>query len=203
MPDDTRDPRDLTPREGCPVHDWATDYDLMDEAYNKDPGPVWQDLRERCPIAHSTRWGGSWMPTKYEDVREMARDVPTLSNRSPGIIPPPPEMREMLIKEVKEFGAELPPISADAPVHRPFKQLVLPLFSPKAVEQYRPFTEQLAHKLIDRITGLGHGAWCCNHQYKERRRKITHELNSCSRWRARLRSWPSSWPTCGAHRGGR
>ncbi len=151
---------DDQPREGCPVEDWATDYDLMDEGYNKNPGPVWKDLRERCPIAHSTRWGGSWMPTRYEDVREMARAAPALSNRSPGIIPPAPEMREMLIKEVKEFGAELPPISSDPPEHKPFKQLILPLFSPMAVESYRPFTEKLAHELIDKFieTGKADGA---------------------------------------------
>jgi cytochrome P450 len=149
------DPNDSSPREGCPVHDWATDYDVMDPDYNSDPGPIWKDLRERCPIAHSTRWGGSWMPTRYEDVRDMARAVPTLSSRAPGVIPPSPEMREILIQEVKEFGAELPPISADPPLHKPFKQLILPLFSPKAVETYRPFTEKLANNLIDQIVHRG------------------------------------------------
>ena len=149
------DPNDSSPREGCPVHDWATDYDVMDPDYNSDPGPTWKDLRERCPIAHSTRWGGSWMPTRYEDVRDMARAVSTLSSRAPGVIPPSPEMREILIQEVKEFGAELPPISADPPLHKPFKQLILPLFSPKAVETYRPFTEKLANNLIDQIIHRG------------------------------------------------
>ena len=149
------DPNDSSPREGCPVHDWATDYDVMDPDYNSDPGPIWKDLRERCPIAHSTRWGGSWMPTRYEDVRDMARAVSTLSSRAPGVIPPSPEMREILIQEVKEFGAELPPISADPPLHKPFKQLILPLFSPKAVETYRPFTEKLANNLIDQIIHRG------------------------------------------------
>ena len=149
------DPNDSSPREGCPVHDWATDYDVMDPDYNSDPGPIWKDLRERCPIAHSTRWGGSWMPTRYDDVRDMARAVPTLSSRAPGVIPPSPEMREILIQEVKEFGAELPPISADPPLHKPFKQLILPLFSPKAVETYRPFTEKLANNLIDKIIDRG------------------------------------------------
>ncbi len=150
-----RDPRDLSPREGCPVEDWATDYDVMDPGYVKDPAPVWQELRERCPIAHTTRWGGSWMPTRYEDVREMARAAPTLSNRSPGVIPPGPEMRELLIAEVKEFGSELPPISSDPPEHKPFKQLILPLFSPAAVEAYRPFAEALAHEMIDRFIETG------------------------------------------------
>ncbi len=149
------DPNDSSPREGCPVHDWATDYDVMDPDYNSDPGPIWKDLRERCPIAHSTRWGGSWMPTRYEDVRDMARAVSSLSSRAPGVIPPSPEMREILIQEVKEFGAELPPISADPPLHKPFKQLILPLFSPKAVETYRPFTEKLANNLIDQIIDNG------------------------------------------------
>ena len=96
-----RDPSDLSPREGCPVHDWATDFDVMDEGYIKDPAPVWEELRDTCPIAHTTRWGGAWLPTKYDDVREMARAAPTLSNRSPGVIPPGPEMRDLLIAEVK------------------------------------------------------------------------------------------------------
>ena len=53
-----RDPSDLSPHEGCPVHDWATDFDVMDEGYIKDPAPVWEELRDTCPIAHTTRWGG-------------------------------------------------------------------------------------------------------------------------------------------------
>ena len=150
-----RDPSDLSPHEGCPVHDWATDFDVMDEGYIKDPAPVWEELRDTCPIAHTTRWGGAWLPTKYDDVREMARAAPTLSNRSPGVIPPGPEMRDLLIAEVKEFGSELPPISADPPEHKPYKQLILPLFSPKAVEDYRAFTETLANELIDKHIASG------------------------------------------------
>lgn len=142
-------------REGCPVDDWTTDFDVMDPDYAKDPSPMWQEMRDRCPIAHTTRWGGAWLPTKYDDVRDMARAAPTLSNRSPGVIPPAPEMREILIQEVKEFGSELPPISSDAPEHKPFKQLILPLFSPKAVEDYKVYTEELSHKLIDGFIAKG------------------------------------------------
>lgn len=71
-----RDPSDLSPREGCPVHDWATDFDVMDEGYIKDPAPVWEELRDTCPIAHTTRWGGAWLPTKYDDVREWRGQHP-------------------------------------------------------------------------------------------------------------------------------
>ncbi len=58
-----------------PVSDWATDYDIFDPEYVRNPFVVWDDLRERCPIAHSDRWGGSWLPTKYEDVTRIARDI--------------------------------------------------------------------------------------------------------------------------------
>ena len=50
-----------------PVSDWATDYDIFDAAYITDPFSIWDELRERCPIAHSDRWGGSLLPTRYAD----------------------------------------------------------------------------------------------------------------------------------------
>ena len=54
------------------IEDWATDYDIFDPEYYTDPGPVWADLRQRCPIAHTERWGGSFLPTRYEDVARAA-----------------------------------------------------------------------------------------------------------------------------------
>jgi cytochrome P450 len=57
------------------VHNWATDYDIFDPDYVRDPYPIWDELRERCPIAHTERFGGSWLPTTYDDVTTMARDI--------------------------------------------------------------------------------------------------------------------------------
>ena len=56
----------MAPRE--PVKDWKTDYDIFAQEYIKDPFPVWDELRESCPVAHTERWGGSWMPTRYADL---------------------------------------------------------------------------------------------------------------------------------------
>ncbi len=141
--------------EKCPVQDWATDYDIFDEDYVKEPGPVWDDLRARCPVAHTTRWGGSFMATRYEDVQQAVRMVPELSSRSPTIIPPTGELREEMIAEVKAYGSENPPITADPPEHKPYKQLILPFFTPKATETYIKFTQELCHELIDRIIDKG------------------------------------------------
>lgn len=136
---------------GYPVRDWASDYDVMDEAYTRDPGPVWQELRGKCPVAHTTRWGGSWMPTRYEDIQELAKMVPTLSSRTVTVIPPDPALREELIADLKAYGTENPPITADPPEHSPFKRLILPFFSPRAVAGYQQMTEDLCNSLLDTL----------------------------------------------------
>ncbi|MDP6690723.1 MAG: cytochrome P450, partial [Alphaproteobacteria bacterium] len=136
-----------------PVDDWATDYDLFDPDYVKDPAPVWDELRERCPIAHTERWGGSWLPTRYEDMQAFVRMVPELSSRNVMLVTPPKS--EEFDAELAEYGSSAPPITSDPPEHIPMRRLILPLFTPKAVEGYRPFTEQLCHDLIDSFIEQG------------------------------------------------
>src|SRR5436190_1239234 len=74
---DERFPRDLAQEqvepEGTfneiitgPVADWATDFSHLEPEWAADPYPIQDDLRERCPIAHTGRFGGGWLPVKYE-----------------------------------------------------------------------------------------------------------------------------------------
>ena len=72
-----------------PVNDWETDYNIFDKDYVEDPVPIWRDLRGKCPIAHTERWGGSWLPTKYEDLQAFVKMVPALSSKEPLVVPPP------------------------------------------------------------------------------------------------------------------
>jgi len=51
-----------------PVSDWATDFSHVDPEWAADPYPIQDDLRQRCPIAHTNRFGGAWLPVRYEDV---------------------------------------------------------------------------------------------------------------------------------------
>ena len=39
-----------------PVTDWMTDFDHTDAGWVADPFPIWDDLRKRCPVAHSDRF---------------------------------------------------------------------------------------------------------------------------------------------------
>ena len=133
-----------------PVDDWASDYDIFHPDYVTDPAPIWDDLRARCPVARTERWGGSWMPTRYEDVRELARIVPALSSDEPLVVKP-----VALDPDDAFYGVKAPPISSDPPEHGPARRLILPAFSPAAVEAHRPFTEELSHRLIDAFAGRG------------------------------------------------
>ena len=67
--------------------DWAADYDIFDPRYIENPYPIWDDLRQRCPIAHSDRFGGSWLSTTYADVTAIARDIEHFSSRQVAVVP--------------------------------------------------------------------------------------------------------------------
>jgi cytochrome P450 len=127
-----------------PVTDWTTDYDILDPEYVANPFPVWDDLRNECPVAHSTRWGGSWMPTRYEDVVAVAHDPAHFSSRDVGVLTFSPEDRPPNAIELP-----LPPIDADEPLHNWTRRLLLPWFSHTRVAEFEPMTRELCNRLID------------------------------------------------------
>ena len=162
----------------CPVHDWASDYDIFDPDYVRDPAPVWEELRGRCPIAHTERWGGSWLPTRYEHLQQMVKMVPALSSASPLVVPPSPEMLEILEAETEKHGetSRTPPITSDPPRHRPYKRLVMPLFSPHAVEKHIPYTRELCNRLIDGFAAEGRADAAADYAEQITPRVIAHIL---------------------------
>lgn len=136
------------PPSTATVQDWTTDYDIFDAEYITDPYPIWADLRAECPVAHTERWGGSWLPTKYEDVVAMARMVPELSSADPVVVRPP-EADQHIEPGGSYHTINAPPISADPPVHTWSRRLLLPAFSPKATDAHEAPTVALCNQLID------------------------------------------------------
>ena len=58
-----------------PVTDWASDFDYLDPAWVDNPYPIWDELRQKCPIAHTDRFMGVYFLSRYEDVRAVADDT--------------------------------------------------------------------------------------------------------------------------------
>ena len=72
-----------------PVKDLLTDYDIFDPEFVKNPYPGYSEIREsQCPIAHTDRYQGSWLPTRYEDVVAIAQEFETFTSRQILVMPP-------------------------------------------------------------------------------------------------------------------
>ena len=125
-----------------PAADWTTDFDHMDPRWTLDPFPIWDEIRERCPIAHTGRFGGVHLPTKLADVREIAYDTEHFSSRHVVIRENPPNV-----------SLPSPPITSDAPHHKPARMLLLPAFTPKAIEPMIAVTRRIANELLDGLAG--------------------------------------------------
>ena len=127
-----------------PVEDLAADYDIFDPDYVTDPIPAWAELRNQCPIAHTERWGGSWLPTRYDDVQALAKMVPELSSADPSpiVVDVPEEFR----RPEREGYNGASPISADPPEQTWTRRALLPHFTPRAIAPQREFTKVLCNE---------------------------------------------------------
>jgi cytochrome P450 len=129
-----------------PVGDWASDFDHTDDAWAADPYPIWDGLRRTCPIAHTERYGGVWLPTRHEDVAAIAYDTERFTSRSVIVskFRPPHELAPAGIA---------PPISSDPPYHSGARRMLLPAFSPQAVARYEGSTRDYCRELVAAMDG--------------------------------------------------
>ncbi len=136
-----------------PVADFATDFDHGDPAYNPVAPQVWKELREGgCPVAHSDRYGGMWVPITHDTVHEIAYDTENFTSRAvvvsvgrPGDLSLPAPIG----------GA--PPITSDPPFHAMARRLLLPAFAPKQIEPWEPEIRRLCQDLLDRMGDIAPG----------------------------------------------
>ncbi|MGZ4714709.1 MAG: cytochrome P450 [Acidimicrobiia bacterium] len=131
-----------------PVRDWATDFDHTDPTWVKNPYPIWDELRETCPVAHSDRYGGTWLPVRHDDIAAVAYDTQHFTSRS------------VIVSELRPGPEDLPapigiapPITSDPPFHQEARRLLLPAFAPKPIAALEPFTRELCRELLDATAG--------------------------------------------------
>lgn len=129
---------------------WGTDYNVFDPQYVADPFPIWDELRDACPVAHTERLGGSWLPTRYEDVVAVAHDIDHFSSLDVGVVP-------QLDDDESFLPVGLPPIAADPPEHTWSRRLLLPWFSHRRVAEYEVATRDICRRLVDDLLARGGG----------------------------------------------
>ena len=162
--------------EIAPVKDWATDFDVLDPRYVKDPFSIWDDLRGTCPIAHTNRRKSSWLPTRYEDVTAMAHDIEHFSSLKVAVIPGDEDEDPNADFDGPNLEYGLPPISSDPPLHTWTRRLLLPWFSHKRVDGYVSLTRDLCTKLLDGFADSGHADAAADYAQQIPVRVIAHIL---------------------------
>jgi cytochrome P450 len=123
--------------------EWSDEhFDHLDPQFGRHFNGTLDQMRLRCPVAHSDRHGGFWVVTRYEDVLAVLQDWRTFSNASRVAIPDPP-------------FPPLPLNEMDPPIHGVFKRLVNRYLTPAAVGPYEKPTRQIVTSLIDQFIETG------------------------------------------------
>jgi cytochrome P450 len=125
-----------------PVTDWANDFDPLDPRWIENPYPIWDALRQTCPIAHTKRFMGVYFPVRYQDIRTIAYDTEHFSSR-----------RIIVREERPPMLPPAPPITSDPPAHRGQKTVLLPAFTPDAIARHKPRTQEICRELIKSFSG--------------------------------------------------
>jgi cytochrome P450 len=145
---DERPERDTaTAHDRCPVTGhgtlaWSTDFDHADPAYNANAPEIWAGLRGSCPVAHTDRYGGVWLPVTHDDVHAIAYDTEHFSSVGVVVSNQRPDWDQAPLG-----GAA--PITSDPPAHHAARRLLLPAFSPKAIDPWEAEIRTLCRQLLD------------------------------------------------------
>jgi cytochrome P450 len=119
-------------------------FDHHSREFARDPWSVYADLRQRCPVSWSETYGGFWLLSRYDDVREVALDDETFSSAQSITVPAKPPTARLSI-----------PIEMDPPTFLEYRRILNPCFSPAAVARIEPKIDEFVHGLIDEFVERG------------------------------------------------
>jgi cytochrome P450 len=99
----------------------------------------YREMHEHCPVGRSSRYGGFTFVAKLDDI--------LAAERSPGVFSVAPSML------LPAFGTDVPmiPIDIDPPAHTAYRRLLLPLFTPRALDELTPGLRATARELAGSV----------------------------------------------------
>ena len=108
----------------------AADWDPCDPAVSSDQVRAYDQMRARCPVAHSDYLG--WSVFRYDDIVAVVGDHETFSSA------------------VSSHPAV--PNGFDPPKHGPYRTVVNHYFTPERMRAFEPVCRQVARDLIARLS---------------------------------------------------
>uniref|UniRef100_UPI0021C1FE2E cytochrome P450 n=1 Tax=Frankia gtarii TaxID=2950102 RepID=UPI0021C1FE2E len=104
---------------------------------------IYENLRGKCPVAHSDAWGGFWMFLDHQDVYNAEQDTDLYSSAMEKGIP------------LAGNPDPLIPIDTDPPYLQQYRKIVLPWFSPAAAKRLESTFRRIATEQIDEFIETG------------------------------------------------
>jgi len=125
----------------------ADGYDLYSEEFRADPHAQYAAMRAGCPVAHTDKWGGSYLLAEYDDIRDVARDADRFTSRAIEVAGP----------LEAAGGLYLPPLTSDPPEHKAHRDVLMPYFMPARVAEMEPMIRAEARRLVTALAERGGG----------------------------------------------
>jgi cytochrome P450 len=127
--------------------DGQYDDDIMSVAFQKDPFPLYNRIREETPVYWCEPWN-AWLVTRYDDVVAVLRDWERFSSEGRH-----EAFTSELDKESSETAAHAiaTMLDLDPPDHTRLRRLSSGAFAPRRVEELRPTLEQDCRDLLSSV----------------------------------------------------
>ncbi|WP_330348814.1 cytochrome P450 [Streptomyces sp. NBC_00582] len=132
-------------------------FDPWDPAFLADPYPAYAELRERGRVIHYAPTD-QWLVPHHADVSALLRDrrlgrtyQHRFSHEDFGRTAPPAAHEPF--HTLNDHGM----LDLEPPDHTRIRRLVSKAFTPRTVEQLKPYVRQLAEELVDRLVEAGGG----------------------------------------------
>ncbi len=120
------------------------EFDLLAEAFQADPAATFAELRERCPVHHTTRPAPHFSLSREADVAAALRDERLWSSKfGPGLA-------------YGEVGTGVL-VSSDPPAHTAERLAISRAFRPSVLEAMEPDMRALVGELVDEFIDRGEG----------------------------------------------
>jgi cytochrome P450 len=119
------------------------DWDPLAASSGDELFPVYDGLRDHCPVARTSAYGGFWTLTRYADIAAAARDTAVFESRQPFVERP--------------GTPEFIPLSTNGERHKYFRRLLAPYFTPTRIRALEPRVRELAGELMDPALAAGSG----------------------------------------------
>jgi cytochrome P450 len=127
---------------GLDLDRMVDDFDAYDHDTAQHLFEVTTHARSRCPVSHSSAYGGYWLVTRYAEVRQALSDPGTYSS-SQGVGFP---HRQSLM---------MPPIDLDPPLQKEFRRLLNPHFSRAGIAKYADAIREIAAATVETFADRG------------------------------------------------